>query len=84
MRDIDPPSLTQDEIDEGWHYCDEMDGLLANSNDPNGDCFCSLRKGVEQPIPASVHETVAIIGAVSIAAIVFVLVVWIMIERALK
>lgn len=34
--------LTEEEIKEGWHFCMEMDGLLANSNEPDGDCFCSL------------------------------------------
>ena len=38
-------SLTQSEIDEGWHFCDEMDGLLANSKQPDGDCFCHLKTG---------------------------------------
>lgn len=42
-RDIDPPdNLTEAEIAEGWHFCTEMDGLLANSKDPEGDCFCEL------------------------------------------
>lgn len=36
--------LTQDEIDSGWHWCDGMDDLLANYNEPDGDCFCSLNK----------------------------------------
>ena len=35
-------SLTEAEIAEGWHFCDEMDGLLANSKDAAGDCFCYL------------------------------------------
>lgn len=34
--------LTEQEIKEGWHFCIEMDGLLANSNEPDGDCFCAL------------------------------------------
>jgi len=36
-------ALTVLEILEGWHWCPEMDGLLANYNDPNGDCFCELK-----------------------------------------
>ena len=36
--------LTEAEIVEGWHFCVEMDGLLANSNDAEGDCFCELNK----------------------------------------
>ncbi len=40
----DASSLTQDEINAGWHYCSEMDGLLANSNESDGDCFCDLNK----------------------------------------
>lgn len=41
IMDEDSP-LTKAERDEGWHFCPEMDGLLANANEPNGDCFCSL------------------------------------------
>lgn len=40
----DETKLTPEEIKEGWHFCGEMDGLLANSNEPDGDCFCSLNK----------------------------------------
>jgi hypothetical protein len=36
--------LTEQEIKEGWHFCSEMDGLLANRNEPDGDCFCELNK----------------------------------------
>ncbi|WP_417744809.1 hypothetical protein [Rosistilla oblonga] len=33
--------LRQDEIDAGWHFCNEMDGLLINANDPaNSFCGC--------------------------------------------
>ena len=35
--------LTEEEIKSGWHFCPEMDSLLADSTDPNGDCFCELR-----------------------------------------
>lgn len=35
-------TLTPEEIAQGWHFCNSMDGLLANSSDPNGDCFCEL------------------------------------------
>ncbi len=38
----DSLELTADEIAAGWHFCCEMDGLLANSKEPDGDCFCSL------------------------------------------
>lgn len=36
--------LTTQEVKEGWHFCDEMDGLLANLNEKDGDCFCHLNK----------------------------------------
>ena len=42
--DEDDAKLTNEEMAEGWHWCWEMDGLLANSNEPNGDCFCELNK----------------------------------------
>lgn len=42
LMDDQDEELTQSEIDAGWHFCTEMDGLLANSNDPDGDCFCEL------------------------------------------
>lgn len=41
----DSEKLTDAELKEGWHFCNEMDGLLANCNDPSGDCFCELFKG---------------------------------------
>ncbi len=34
--------LTLAEQAQGWHFCPEMDGLLANSNEVDGDCFCEL------------------------------------------
>lgn len=37
-------TLTPEEVKEGWHFCDEMDGLLANSNEADGDCYCHLNK----------------------------------------
>lgn len=43
MDDPEEP-LTEKELADGWHFCSEMDGLLANSNDPKGDCFCELNK----------------------------------------
>ncbi len=42
IMDDEEVTLTAEEIREGWHFCEEMDGVLANSNDPNGDCFCHL------------------------------------------
>jgi len=36
--------LTNEEIQQGWHFCPEMDGLLANSKEPDGDCFCHLKE----------------------------------------
>lgn len=44
LMDDQDEHLTQQELDEGWHFCNEMDGLLANSKDPDGDCFCELNK----------------------------------------
>ena len=41
--------LTEAELAEGWHFCEEMDGLVANSNDADGDCFCELNKHRSQP-----------------------------------
>jgi len=37
LMNDDSLSLTQAEIDQGWHFCNEMDGLLrqpADSDDP--------------------------------------------------
>lgn len=62
----DEEKLTQQEISEGWHWCSGMDDLLANCNDPDGDCFCELRKtfsnipmiGAAEVCPESGHEPV--------------------------
>lgn len=43
IMDGDDVKLTPEEFSEGWHFCPEMDGLLADSSDHHGDCFCSLR-----------------------------------------
>lgn len=40
----DEEKLTQQEIAEGWHWCSGIDDLLANYNDPDGDCHCEPRK----------------------------------------
>ena len=35
--------LTQKEIDEGWRFCCEWDGMLVNKNDKEGEgqfCTC--------------------------------------------
>lgn len=35
--------LTEQEINDGWHFCPEWDGLLVNSNDEEGEgaaCIC--------------------------------------------
>lgn len=37
MKDDDLP-LTDAEISDGWHFCWEMDGLLAQYG--GDDCFC--------------------------------------------
>jgi hypothetical protein len=44
LMNDDSTELTHDEIKEGWHFCPEMDGLLANPNIPDGDCFCEMNK----------------------------------------
>jgi hypothetical protein len=44
LMEDDDQELTQEEILTGWHFCSDMDGLLANCNDPDGDCFCQLNK----------------------------------------
>lgn len=44
LMEDDDQKLTQEEILTGWHFCSDMDGLLANCNDPDGDCFCQLKK----------------------------------------
>ena len=41
LMEDDAAPLTPEEVAEGWHFCPEMDGLLASSQDPDGDCFCS-------------------------------------------
>ncbi len=34
----DPQKLTPEEVDEGWHWCIEMDELLCIYG--GNDCFC--------------------------------------------
>lgn len=36
--DSDEP-LTQTEIDEGWHFCHEFDGLLRTNNEEGENGF---------------------------------------------
>lgn len=34
--------LTDEEIKQGWHFCQEFDGLCRNSNDPDEHrCDCN-------------------------------------------
>ncbi|MHA2085846.1 MAG: hypothetical protein ACXABD_19055 [Candidatus Thorarchaeota archaeon] len=40
--------LTKAEIDEGWHFCVEMDGLLCGRG--SWDCFCT-----EPKVPRPTH-----------------------------
>ena len=50
--------LTPEEVKEGWHFCTEMDGLVANYNEPDGDCFCSLNtKRVYEKVVVLDEET---------------------------
>jgi len=36
--------LTQKEIDDGWRFCCEWDGLLVNKNDKEGEGqFCTCK-----------------------------------------
>ncbi len=46
----DDLKLSQEEIAAGWHFCSEMDGLLANSNEADGDCFCTLNEKRFRPV----------------------------------
>jgi len=32
--------LTKKEINEGWHFCLEFDGLLRNNNEEDFKCEC--------------------------------------------
>lgn len=35
-------ALTDDEIAEGWHFCEEWDGMLINDKWPEAEvCLCS-------------------------------------------
>ena len=43
MAEHTQSQLTIAEIMEGGHFCPEMDGLLANYKQSDGDCFCDLR-----------------------------------------
>lgn len=54
--------LTPEEIADGWHFCPEMDGLLANCKDPYGDCFCERqpeRKNEQIVLPLDDREPIA-------------------------
>jgi len=44
LMEDDGVLLSEKEMADGWHFCFSMDGLLANYNDPDGDCFCELNK----------------------------------------
>lgn len=46
MSDIDA-SLTQQEIDEGYHFCPEWDGLLIHKNDAESE-YCSCEEHTEE------------------------------------
>lgn len=36
--------LTQDELNEGWHFCPDWDGLLINTHSHEGKfCTCLTR-----------------------------------------
>lgn len=52
--DPDEARLTHEQIQNGWHWCNEFDGLLRNHNDPDGLCTenckpCSNHKNENQP-----------------------------------
>jgi hypothetical protein len=42
----DGPNLTQAEIDEGWHFCAEFDGLLVKGDPREPHCGDSCVDGV--------------------------------------
>jgi hypothetical protein len=43
--------LTAEEIEEGWHWCPEMDGLLCIKD--SEDCFCDYRV-TEYPLDSEI------------------------------
>lgn len=49
LMDNDDLPLTQAEQDQGWHFCDEFDGLLRNNAEDmaeSSDAFqCDCMKG---------------------------------------
>ena len=43
-----PSKLTEAEIEEGWHFCPDWDGLLIGPKTPEFDnCTCGLRESSE-------------------------------------
>ncbi len=40
--------LTQEEINQGWHFCVEWDFMLINKNSAEGMCCRCNLKGVQQ------------------------------------
>jgi len=51
-------NLTQKEINQGWHFCQDWDGMLVGPGMPEFDsCLCCI-SGVEDSvtIPASEYE----------------------------
>lgn len=56
----DNENLRQDEVDEGWHFCWEFDGLLRNNNEVTFQCTCFSQKASisdEIPCPQNQKET---------------------------
>lgn len=50
--DLKNARLTQEEVNEGWHFCPDWDFMLVNKKDPESEeCYCEhlphIRSGVE-------------------------------------
>ena len=49
MRELElnDGELTKEEIEEGWHFCIEWDGLLIKRGDPEAECCNCFEKEKE-------------------------------------
>ena len=42
--------ISEEEWEDGWHFCPEWDGMLVNSNDKEGEGSCCICKHYPYPL----------------------------------